>query len=203
MLRRRMLFQKSELPRGYIRCEYLENGGSHKQYIDTGIVPVGLELSYKAKVNVLDMEQKDSWIFGESASPSLRFTAIGFASNNNNGLYGCYDSRNFVRTNDFTGEYNFTFTKDTLVCNNAKFSVTPLTSKYSHRSIWLFGMNGYSHPSYCRVFHFSIFRNNEKILNFIPALDPSGRPCMYDTISKQPFYNKGDGEFLYKISGGA
>ncbi len=30
---------------------------------------------------------------------------------------------------------------------------------------------------------------------FIPALTPSGRPCMFDLISRQPFLNSGSGEF--------
>lgn len=36
----------------------------------------------------------------------------------------------------------------------------------------------------------------------IPSLDPNGKPCMYDTISKQPFYNVGSGEFGYELPNG-
>ena len=43
----------------------------------------------------------------------------------------------------------------------------------------------------------SIYKNNSLVLNLLSALDPNGRPCMYDTVSGQPFYNAGTGEFLY------
>lgn len=36
----------------------------------------------------------------------------------------------------------------------------------------------------------------------IPALDTNGKPCMYDTIAKQPIYNAGDGEFGYELMDG-
>ena len=35
------------------------------------------------------------------------------------------------------------------------------------------------------------------VRNFIPAIDPSGTPCMYDLVSKTPFYNQGAGTFSY------
>ena len=38
------------------------------------------------------------------------------------------------------------------------------------------------------------------MIDLIPSIDPSGMPCMYDTISKHPLYNKGTGEFLYELA---
>lgn len=38
--------------------------------------------------------------------------------------------------------------------------------------------------------------NNELVRNFIPALDSQGKPCMYDTVTQQSFYNQGTGEFI-------
>ena len=37
------------------------------------------------------------------------------------------------------------------------------------------------------------------IMNLIPCLDTHSVPCMYDTVSKQTFYNQGTGEFSYPI----
>ena len=33
--------------------------------------------------------------------------------------------------------------------------------------------------------------------DLVPALDPTGRPCMFDLVTRTPFYNAGTGEFLY------
>jgi hypothetical protein len=48
-----------------------------------------------------------------------------------------------------------------------------------------------------KLFEFSCTNSGEEVFNFIPALDTNKRPCLYDTVSKQPFYNAGTGEFLY------
>lgn len=33
--------------------------------------------------------------------------------------------------------------------------------------------------------------------SLLPALDPSGAPCMYDLVSRTAFYNSGTGDFIY------
>lgn len=35
------------------------------------------------------------------------------------------------------------------------------------------------------------------LFSLIPALDPTGAPCMFDIVSLTPFYNSGTGDFLY------
>lgn len=49
-----------------------------------------------------------------------------------------------------------------------------------------------------RIYSFSISRNNQLQLNFIPCLDTTGTPCMYDTVIRKPFHNFGseDDDFL-------
>lgn len=54
-----------------------------------------------------------------------------------------------------------------------------------------------NYPSSCRIFGFKIRKNNEYVGDFIPVLDWNDRPCMYDKITNQLFYNAGTGEFLY------
>lgn len=34
-------------------------------------------------------------------------------------------------------------------------------------------------------------------VDMVPALDETGAPCMYDLVSRTPFYNAGTGDFLY------
>lgn len=37
----------------------------------------------------------------------------------------------------------------------------------------------------------------ENEISLVPALDPTGTPCMFDTMTRTPFYNAGTGDFLY------
>ena len=47
------------------------------------------------------------------------------------------------------------------------------------------------------VYSCSISKNGKKLRSYIPVLDPSGRPAMYDEVSGQFFYNQGPGEFTW------
>ena len=52
--------------------------------------------------------------------------------------------------------------------------------------------------SWARIYSFKYqdeFRN--QILDLIPVLDLSGRPCFYDEVSAKLFYNQGEGEFTW------
>ena len=66
---------------------------------------------------------------------------------------------------------------------------------------WLFGRNSNveSLKSYAsvKVYQVKLYNGSNLIRYFIPALDPNGKPCMWDTVTKQPFYNVGTGEFTY------
>lgn len=42
----------------------------------------------------------------------------------------------------------------------------------------------------------NLIKNGKSAFNAISVLDPSGIPCMYDRVTKQPFYNAGTGAFI-------
>lgn len=47
------------------------------------------------------------------------------------------------------------------------------------------------------VYSCSISKNGKKLRSYIPVLNLSGRPAMYDEVSGQLFYNQGTGEFTW------
>lgn len=47
-----------------------------------------------------------------------------------------------------------------------------------------------------RIFGFEIRRAGESTLNFIPALDPTGVACMFDSLTRKAFRNVGTGQFI-------
>lgn len=49
-----------------------------------------------------------------------------------------------------------------------------------------------------RCFYSKIWNNDVLVQHLIPALDPTGRPCMFDLVQRKPYYNQGTGEFLYE-----
>ena len=64
-------------------------------------------------------------------------------------------------------------------------------SSYTHSNnnpilIYLFAANsqsGIQNFSYEKLYSSQIYESETLIRNFIPALDPNGRPCMYDTVT--------------------
>lgn len=62
------------------------------------------------------------------------------------------------------------------------------------------------YPFVGRIYSAKISEGTEIVRNFIPCLDDTGTPCMYDTVSHTAFYNQGASaeeggkDFLYKLS---
>lgn len=48
-----------------------------------------------------------------------------------------------------------------------------------------------------RVYSFEANYNGVPAANYIPALDVTGTPCMFDTVTHTTFYNNGTDDFLY------
>lgn len=196
MSRRRMMLKKSELPVGYRRCEYLES--TKTQWIDTRIIPVfGDEINVKAK-RLGDVAP----IF--YAGANNQFTI--FPSGAGNVIYTKYFQSGTAKT--FFSKYfekdglfhNFTYNKNGLVIDGIKVCGISDNRLESNSPLQLFRTNtAYGELAMKKL---TLSREDEILLNLIPALDPSGRPCMYDTITRQPFYNRGTGEFLCELSGG-
>ena len=191
MLRRRAMYRGGELPTGYRLCKYLESTGT--QTINTGLTPV-----YGDKINVIAYRTSDenSMVF---ASGTLTITSA---------------------TSKFYCRY-FTSTKNAAIeVSLAKF---PADAQYHHIMLSQDGFyadgnfvkelpgeraeagtliifRGTSNYGKLRIKRFYITRDGAYTLNLIPALDRNGTPCMYDTVSKQTFYNAGQGSFLYELA---
>lgn len=79
-------------------------------------------------------------------------------------------------------------------------------SKTIVRMLGVFGTTGYpitgeqptgsAYPFNGRKKYFKVWVNDELKRHLIPALDQAGVPCMFDLVSKTPFYNQGTGAFV-------
>lgn len=212
MRRRMMLGRKSELPAGYRRCEYLESTGT--QYILIPQIDITDKPLVKFEV-IYQTYNKDARSFG-SIMRTVRFeNGIGwqgesFSYNFGNG-YGMklayvIDNNGVKKEVPASSLANKHLTfeyKDSLFYLNG---IKQTIARYAvgdfgvARNVIVFGTNreGKIDLSNVKICNFYVYGQ----INLIPALDPSGRPCMYDTVTKQPFYNQGTGEFLYELSGG-
>ena len=94
--------------------------------------------------------------------------------------------------------------KNKLYINNSLVkTATETTQTTCHNTISIYTIRNGStinSMSNIKVYSFKMWNeNSELILDLIPVLDKNNTPCMYDKVSKQFFYNQGDGEFSYGI----
>lgn len=180
------------LPMTYTRLEYLEGTGT--QFIDTGVEMSNksdVSLNFKAGATMPRLSR----LFGSWASPHYfsflwvdrfyRFYYGTTASSNNFNIpyadaFYFEKKGNVARLND-----------EEKILTDREFSCRQCCL-YSNQSLTYEGFVG------C-IYSFSISRNNQLQLNFIPCLDDTGTPCMFDTVTRTSFRNKGSGDFIIGI----
>ena len=47
------------------------------------------------------------------------------------------------------------------------------------------------------IYYLKIYDNDTLVRDYIPVIDSTDRPCMFDKIGRECYYNQGTGEFLY------
>lgn len=191
------MMQSHQKKEEYTELEYLESTGT--QWIDVG---VSLDENDSVKIEFEYGKGQFSNIFGYRD-----------ATNVNN--VSCFFSASGIFTIDFNNSDYIPFRYE---LNNAYYNKKMLIFINKHKrgvdgigennkinedrirtgSVYLFNTNGNPYPSSkatIKIYSMEIINK----IDFIPVLDPQGTPCMYDKVSKDYFYNKGTGEFLYKV----
>ena len=206
ILRRRAMYRNLELPTGYQRCKFLKKSGT--AYIDTGIIP-DKSMDYDVVFDVESTYSGSLYVFGSDSSYQNGFN-LGCDFRNEEGIRFCkFYTLNYYKTSIKlnSGVQYYVQMGENQFAVNSKVISAISGSYVCAYSLILFGTNrkgkAMVNGTYCRnlrIYSFTISKDGEKIMNLIPALDRNGTPCMYDTVSKQTFYNKGTGEFLYELA---
>lgn len=208
-----MMIKKSEsdLPSGYTRLNYLESTGT--QYIDTDVILDTSKLTIEIDIIICKLPSKGKWA-------TITATQTGsYARGGNIQLYSMGKTQSFSTGGNISADkgliwgdtnlntmyrYCVTWDDDKKTIKGSmngiekyfNFSGTIVTNL----SLFLFAKNTMgilTELSEAKIFDLKIYKDNTIVRNFVPALDTANKPCLYDTVSKQPFYNQGAGEFLY------
>ena len=191
MLRRRAMYRNLELPTGYQRCNYIESLGL--QMINTGLTPV-----YGDEINIIAYRSSAS---NSMFNASGTLTVTGYADS----LYCRYFTstdkaatpiplKNFPDDKQY---HHIMLSRDGFYADGNFGGALPGERAEAGKLIIF---RGTSSGGGIRVKRFYITRDGAYTLNLIPALDRNGTPCMYDSVSKQTFYNAGPGNFLYELA---
>ena len=191
MLRRRAMYRGGELPAGYQLCNYLESTGT--QTINTGLTPV-----YGDEINVLAYRTSNansmfyaSGTLTVTSAPNELYCRY-FTSTNNDA------TRIPLKIFPADAQYHHIMISQDGFYADGNFVRTLPGERAEAGTLIIF--RGTSSRGKLRLKRFYITRNGAYTLNLIPTLDRNGTPCMYDTVSKQTFYNERTGEFLYELA---
>ena len=200
MIGRRKFFSRAArhiegLPDDFTPVSFLQSSGS--QYIDTG-----RKLTQDSDITI------DFSIVGEINRNAGIFGSRESASKNNLALFQITSPNTF--NGDFSEYLNHRFT--------AASSLERTKIRMNKAGVWV---NDILQKSWSDVADFETptnglifdvgnnnWTNNKAVMRLysytdgdaqqlVPCLDANGTPCMFDFVSRKPFYNKGSGSFTW------
>lgn len=194
------------MPIDYIPIEYLEGTGT--QYIET---PYYLEDSLGAKCVYIDRESKTDTPFVSclrGGSDGAQRFYVPYCSNGNQ-YYGWgewfkagdFDNAGILTNASLNYQNNREWQMDAGSYKNSG-ELTITLSPSEKQKLFVFAYVYYSGTSMRCVkgllYSLEISRGSAIVSRFVPALDPTGTPCLYDTVNKEALYNSGiEDDFLY------
>ena len=196
--RRRLMmsFEKKYTP-----VEYLESTGT--QYIDTGV-----KLNNNSSVEITakflaTAKGKSYYLFGSSIVNNRYMIAVG--STTNKYLVDLYSNRYRINSSvsAFDNEFHThkVLNSEYYIDNVLQGTQTPLTFSNTENA-YIFDVKNRPTDSSVGVQKWQIkkckiYNSSTLVRDYIPVLDSSNRPCLYDKVEDKFYYNKGSGEFLY------
>lgn len=182
-----------KLPAGYTRVEFLASTGT--QYIDTGI-PLNSESDVSTKAYAT--REGGGYLFGSmDIVERRRLLALGSQNLQQTVFSGYADTFRYTYGINTFSPHEYRFNGRTLTVDGetvVNYGEVPYFE--STTPCYLFAYNrlevGPDGRGWLRILGVKIAGQ----AHFVPALDPSGTPCMFDTVSKQPFKNEGTGQFI-------
>ena len=205
----KLAWERGGLPAGYRRCDYLESTGT--QFIDTLFRPnpanTKIEFEFTSFVRLIgtrgligtrrkaDYFDKESFNMFQCVSngTSIRIDIINGKT---------YTPTLLERTKCIIDGVNRIIKFNDTVFENETFNLNGGMRTNDTFKIFNFDTGGSItfDGAIIRFHSFSMLEDGIPVVDFVPCLDSSGIPCMYDTVSKKPFYNQGTGEFLYELA---
>lgn len=190
------------LPAGYKRLEYLEATGA--QYINTGL-PSSNKTEVRAVAMVTPYAGATIYhrLFGSDTETDPRLTLTltvretGVTFGSRFGSTSRSFSSGITNADLVASSFEYFVSAERAGVVGKKEQTNLLDAEWQCEAQTQLFCWGSSMRAKGRVYSFTIKEAGELKLDLIPALDPTGRPCMFDLVTRTPFYNAGTGEFLY------
>lgn len=199
--------EENALPANYTQVEYIQGTGS--QYIKTGLrgnVDMGVEAEFKQIAYPGDYAQICG--FGASGGAKRDFITIPFFLQSNilAWNYGAGTERTEISMQD-TSQRNISscniFSDRKIKLNGEVLAdceaLSGSISNVSFVPLFVYGHQSVPYGLAANAYLYKARFSEGYCLtrDYIPALDETGAPCLYDLIEQKAYYNAGTGDFLY------
>jgi len=192
----------NDLPKGYTKCEYIESSGT--EYINSEIKGKDI-IRYKMSFEYVSKSSSSANVLIGSSNPynmpiMLWQDKLQYIVGNSGSFHEYYSNADINIKYDVNFEINSG--NINAIINNQTFTSTYEGTAENNYNITIFAFRiggAIFNYSSAKLYSCQIYDNSTLVRNFIPYLDTNGTPCLYDTVSKQPFYNQGSGTFKYKV----
>ena len=194
---RKSVFDKSG--NRYVLVEYLESTGT--QYIDTEIKTNG-DLKVLMDFEVSNTSNTQFYFGSRIGVHQKSYTFLYYS----NRFRSDYSNQADVYTGNIESisgfpRFKIDMNKNITKIINNNYNITYTYSSFeSDLNIYLFAINqngkAYSYSS-IKLYSFKLYDNDTLVRDFIPVIDSNSKPCLFDKVSRECYYNQGTGEFLY------
>lgn len=206
MRRRLMMLKRSGggLPSGYTAVNYLQSTG--EQWIEMGVAPnQNTKAVLKIKINNFNSGLGASLIGSRTnANSNDQFFTYLDGVDGGRFLFRMDGQTQAISWKGLTKDKIYTVTlsgtemkaelEDGTAVFSRTFSVPDFTSTVT---MALFKSKSLNNGFQGRIYSCKHYSGDELIQDFQPCLDAEGVPCMFDLVSRKPFYNKGTGSFTW------
>ena len=194
------------LPAGYKRLEYLEATGA--QYINTGL-PSSNKTEVRAVAMVTPYAGATIYhrLFGSDTETDPRLTLTltvretGVTFGSRFGSTSRSFSSGITNADLVASSFEYFVSAERAGVVGKKEQTNLLDAEWQCEAQTQLFCWGSNMSAKGRVYSFTMKEEGVLKLNYVPVLDPTGAPCMFDTVSRKPFYNSGSGDFVTPPTG--
>lgn len=201
------------LPKGFQEVEYLQSTGT--QYIDTGFkMEDGKTMTFEGRLMWTSSNGAANFFYGYRSVNSAEYRgdmrAFFVYGQSGGGSTGRLAIRYGVNTDNSTSiisqnqKYNISFDGTNLKVDGTTFiNLSEAYTPANYQNMYLFWCNctGYYSADVAkfsgRIYNWKIWSGGVLVRDFIPCLDASNVPCIYDRVEGKAYYNQGTGSFTY------
>lgn len=202
--RRRLMmsFEKKYTP-----VKYLESTGT--QYIDTGIKHTGndikqvLTVSFTKYVSSGEYGLISTW--GENYNYSNLYLnkvkkIVSYWNGNiaNSVLVDLSTKYDIEHIYDLNGSYGQDHIRSLKINDNIVSTYFSGVSTPNPHTFKIFCRWDLNNKSFMRLYALKLYVDGDLVRDYIPVLDSSNHPCLYDKVEDKFYYNQGSGDFLYE-----